>query len=143
MTTINLDPHPTGGHDADHTVAVAGAVADAIRALNYATLAENADDAVPYPATAYDVVGRLHAAAASTDQLIGQLADRLGRIDEDYAAALYVSHGPHVGDSESAMNEAVRALARVRRVAEDYADALAAAHEALSPIGVRLPDDDD
>lgn len=139
MDSINLDPHPAEGHSADRTIGLAGAVADAVRALNYATLAENAADGLPYPATAYDVVGGLKTGAAGMDQLVRQLAARL----TDIAAheELRVSHG--MLEPSRAVADALDALETARQAAETLNSALGYAHSALSPIGIVITADAD
>jgi hypothetical protein len=140
MAPIDLDPNPAEGHSGDRTIGLAGAVSDAVRALNYATLAENAADGVPYPATAYDVVGRLQAAAAGMDQLVRQLAARV--IDIAAAEDVTVSHGLFKGDPDRAVGDAVDALDEVRKAAAGLEGTLRYAHNALSPLGIRITADD-
>ncbi|WP_242911520.1 hypothetical protein [Actinomadura terrae] len=132
MNPINLDPHPVKGHSGDRTIGLAGAVADAVRALNYATLPENAAAGVPYPSTVGDVVGRLQAGAAGMDQLVRQLAGRL----TDIAAHEELRVAGEMVEPTRAVAEALDALETVRKMAAGLEGALRDAHNALSPIGV-------
>lgn len=141
MDPITLDTDPDGGHSADRTRAVADVLAEAVRALNYASRPENAPDALPYPSTLYDVVGRLQAAAAGMDQLTSQLAGRLTEIAAH--ERLRVTHGAHQGDPAGAAGEALDALETVRKSAAELDGALRSAHGALSPLGVVLDDADE
>lgn len=138
MAPIDLDPNPADGHSPDRTIDLAGAVADAVRALNYATLA--GDTGLPYPSTVYDVIGRLQAGAAGMDQLFRQLAARV--VDIAAEQDLRVSHGEFIGDPSAAVRDAVESLESVRQAAGVLHSALGYAHSALSPLGVRIPLDD-
>lgn len=140
MDPITLTPHPAEGHSSTYTLEVAGAVADAVRVLNYATLSHNAEAGVPYPSTAYDVVSRLHAAVAGMDQLTRQLADRVAEIAA--TREITVSHGIFTGDPAAAVGAVLESLDTVRQAAAGLAGALGYAQRDLSPIGVRITTDD-
>ncbi|KAB2380656.1 hypothetical protein [Actinomadura montaniterrae] len=141
MDPITLEPNPAGGHCGDYTLAVAGAIAEAVRVLNYATLPHNAAAGAPYPSTLYDIASRLRTAAAGTDQLFRQMEDRLTVIAA--TREITVSHGPFPTDPAAAVARAVEALQWCNRAASMFAAALADAHNALSPLGVRIPADPD
>jgi hypothetical protein len=132
VAPINLDPHPAEGHSAVRTVALAGAVAEAVQALNYATLPENAVSGAPGPSALSGVVDRLQVGAARMDQLLAQLTARLA----DIAAheELYVAG--EMLEPTRAAGEAGDALEAARKASSGLASALREASEALSPIGV-------
>ncbi|UBU09993.1 hypothetical protein [Nonomuraea gerenzanensis] len=72
MTTIHLDPD--GPHSDTYTRQVAGAFAETVRVLNYATRTQ---DGVPHPATVNSVLGDLRTGMQRMDQLLRQINQRL------------------------------------------------------------------
>ena len=141
MDPITLDAHPAEGHSGDYTVQVAGAIAEAVRVLNYASLAGTGKDGLPYPSTIYDVVGRLQAATSGMDQLFRQMRARLADIAAEHEVT--VSHGLYRDNPAAAVADAIDALETEQRAADGLEGALTYAHNALSPIGVRIPADDE
>lgn len=72
-----------GPHSPEATVAAAGAIAHLVRYLNYATSrGRGLSQGVPYPGTAYDVIGNLCTVVERLPQLITQTGERLRELAE-------------------------------------------------------------
>ena len=67
-----------GPHSDEHTAAVAGLAAEAVRFVNYAT-GPHSSAGLAYPATAYAVTGSLALAAFRLGQCFAQVTDFLDR----------------------------------------------------------------
>jgi hypothetical protein len=123
---------PIGGpYGDDETRAAARAVAALVRYLDHAT---RHGEALPEPATVDDVLGSLATAAAGLDQLLPQLAYRLGRLTGLPGAYATGEHPANVVGHLAAtyLGDARAALAQVEA-------ALTAARQHISRIGLNHP----
>lgn len=86
---MNIDLNTDGPHSPDYTRQLGDALAETVRCLNYATLAEA--PGLDYPADAYSLLGALCTAMGRMPQLL----DQVGRFLRDQAAtgALGDDHG--------------------------------------------------
>lgn len=106
----------------------ADTAAEAIRALNYATLP--AAGTLTGPADVYDVTGALASLTARLPQALSQLQTFLA--GEHAAGRVRVVDGPHTGDPAAALAEADRWLTCASSRADVLREALEQAHAALS-----------
>lgn len=105
----------------------AAAAAEAIRALNHATLSK-----VPgweYPGDAYDVVGGLDQMANMLGQTLDQIAQHIERL-----STLGHIRSDKGGDGAEDVHSALRALEWGRADAASLASRLGTAHSALSAL---------
>lgn len=117
-------PELTGGPYDDHTIiAFAQITAEAIRALNHATLSTGG---LGEPATAYAVLGQLAAAAHRLPQLCGQLAGWLA--EENTAGRL--AHT--TGGLDDVLDDVQASLDRAVQHATQLGEALDQAHQATA-----------
>ncbi len=130
-----------GPYSADQTTTAASTMSELVRYLNYATTGRRARDAMPGPATAYDLVGYLHATAARLGQTFDQLIRYLGNLQSKDQPALYDEdhHDDPLAAGER-LAEAMVALTRASASVASAHQALSEAHSALGRIGVRSPD---
>lgn len=108
---------------ADH----ASDAAEAIRALNHATLSVPGLD-WEYPSNAYSVIGGLERATGYLPQAL----DQIGRLL--FALAASNSMGSTTGSAQERYNEADAALIDAREAAAQLNAALQRAHNATSPL---------
>jgi hypothetical protein len=125
---------PVGGpYGDDETRAAGQSIAALVRYLNHATWH---DSATPYPSTVDSAVRSLEASVAGLDQLLRQLDDRLTALTsrpDAYATGNDPVH--HVAAAFAAhLHDARGHLDRAQ-------DALSAAGEFSSRLGIREPDD--
>ena len=102
--------------------------AEAIRALNHATLATPGLD-WEHPSNAYDVVGSLERLAATLPQALDQIAHHIERL-----AAAGRIRSDKGGDGAEEVHTALRALEFANADARQLASRLATVHSALSPL---------
>ncbi|MEU3978413.1 hypothetical protein [Streptomyces bacillaris] len=110
---------------------LAGTAADAVRALNHATLGPDRPG-WEYPADAYDVIGGL-------DQLVGflpQALDQIARHIERLAADGHI-RSTKGGDGSDEVATALRALEWANADATQLQSRLATVHSALSPLAYK------
>jgi len=106
----------------------ADTAAEAIRALNYATLP--AAGTLTGPADVYDVVGALATLTGRLPQILSQLQSFLA--GEHAAGRVRIVDGPHTGDPTAALAESDRWLTCAAGAADTLRHALEQAHAALS-----------
>jgi hypothetical protein len=126
---------PVGGpYGDDETRSAARAAAALVRYLDHAT---RHGEALPEPATVDDVLGSLAATVAGLDQLLPQVAYRLGRLAGLPGAYAIGEHPANVVGHLAAayLGDARAALAQVEA-------ALTAARQHTSRIGLNLPEVD-
>lgn len=127
MTAVDiaaqLPQFADGPHDDDETIALAQIAAEAIRALNHATMTGRG---LSDPATVYAVLGQLAAAAHRLPQLSGQLSGWLRQ--EDTVGQL--AHT--TGGLYDAMEDTLASLDRAARHATHLGEALDLAHQATA-----------
>lgn len=116
---LHLDPQ--GPHSADYTQQVADGLEECVRVLAYAT---RTDDGVPDPAVAASVLGSLDRAVAGLDQVLRQLADRLG---EKAATRLRSDDRDPAGTLAAVRSATEAARIRLIRVTTDLRQAHTAA----------------
>lgn len=109
-------------------VGYADTAAEAIRALNYATLP--AAGTLSGPADVYDVVGALATLTARLPQALSQLQRFLD--GEHTAGRVRITGGPHSGDPAAALVDIQRWLSCSSSRADALRQALEQAHAALS-----------
>jgi hypothetical protein len=132
VVTDRVEFHRDGPHSDGYTAEVAGAVAEGVRVLNYAT-GSHAARGLTCPQTVYEVTGRLGVAAAGLGQLLRQLSASLeaqaaaGRLADDSGAR-----------PEHAVARAGGHLDAARVAAADLAGALSGVQNAVS--GLYVPD---
>lgn len=112
----------------NNPAALASSAAEAIRALNHATLDAHGRDGWTYPGDAYDVIGALDRMAGGLNQALEQVWMLLSGLAAD----------GHVrsdrGDIDQPMTEARAALDDARAAADRLTVALSRAHAATSPL---------
>ena len=118
----------TTGDLFDDPMAAAQAAADAIRALNHATLP--AAGGLAYPADAQAVLTALGTAAARIPQALAQLDGFLTR--EVDAGRIRIVDGQHAGDPAAAIAEATQLLDHATISARGLAQLLDAAATTLT-----------
>lgn len=106
----------------------ADTAAEAIRALNYATLP--AAGTVAGPADVYDVVGALATLTGRLPQALSQLQAFLA--GEHAAGRVRIVDGPHTGEPAAALAESDRWLTCAAAAADSLRHALEQAHTVLS-----------
>ncbi|MEU3574724.1 hypothetical protein AB0E96_40930 [Kitasatospora sp. NPDC036755] len=109
---------------------LADQAAEAIRALNHATLATGRDD-WEFPSNAYDVIGGLDRMAGGLDQALGQVWSLLAKL----ATAGHVTSDR--GDANRDLDDARSALDAARAAADQLVTALSRAHSATSPLAYK------
>jgi hypothetical protein len=118
-----------GPYSPEYTVSVAGALAECVRVLNYAT---GSGEGIGSPAGVFQVLGALGTAAARLPQLLGQLSGWLGR----QAEAGWLAEGA-CGDVIAAVATAEDALARATAQARALSCALQDAQQAIAFVYLR------
>jgi hypothetical protein len=132
--TDRVEFHRDGPHSDEYTAEVAGAVAEGVRVLNYAT-GSHASRGLTRPQTVYTVAGGLGAAVAGLEQLLRQLSAFLqgqaaaGRLADDSGAR-----------PDQVAARACDLLEAARGAAADLAGALFGVQNAVS--GLYVPDAD-
>lgn len=107
---------PDGPHSHEQTRAIAEALSEAARLLNYATMPGNGG--LRYPSDVYDVLGALAGMAHTLPQALGQMANwtatetRAGRVRE------HPSYGDHGGDAHAAATALAGAMAEAAELAD-------------------------
>ncbi len=104
--------------------------AEAIRALNHATLATGRDD-WEFPSNAYDVIGGLDRMAGGLDQALNQVWSLLAKL----ADSGHVTSDRGTPDRD--LRDARDALTAARAAADQLVTALSAAHSATSPLAYK------
>ena len=107
--------------------ALADAAAEAIRALNHATIGGGG---LVHPADAYDVLGALATLAARLPQALGQVQDFLDDATEHGRIA--VVDGEHAGDPIAAVTTCAHHLDHAAAAAHRLHEALDAARAAIT-----------
>jgi hypothetical protein len=109
--------------------------AEAVRALNHATLPGAGE--LAYPADAYEVAGSLAVLAARLPQALAQLAAFLD--GEVNAGRIAVVAGQHAGDPQAATGAARRHLDAAAAAARQLHQALDSAQNALTWAAASTP----
>lgn len=134
-----------GPYDRDRTLRAGFLIDELWRYLNYAT---SNPEALPYPASLYDLIGALKTAADKIPQALQQSGHRLAAMagnpafvnrDMDYFTDQAAAHGDAVVTTEQARVELQRAAA----LAQGLATHLAAVQNLLSPLGLSTIDEED
>jgi hypothetical protein len=134
-----------GPYDRDRTLRAGYLIDELFRYLNYAT--SNAE-ALPYPASLYDLVGVLKTAADKIPQALQQSSQRLGAIAGDPA---FVNRTmDYIADHDAAHDDAVATtgqaraeLQRAGALAKELAHQLTTVQNLLSPLGLSTVFDDE
>lgn len=124
---------PVGGPYGDEETRAAGRSIAAL--VRYLCHAARHGEAVPEPATVDDVLGSLSAAVAGLDQLLPQLAYRLGRL-----AGLPGAYATGDDSAPATASMAGMHLDVARRHLDDAHGRLAKARNLASHIGLNLPE---
>ena len=109
---------------ADH----ASGAAEAIRALNHATLSPS-QNGWEYPSDAYDVIGGLDRASGYLPQALDQIARHIERL-----STLGHIRSDNGGNGTTEVDTALRALESARANATALASQLTTVHAALAPL---------
>jgi hypothetical protein len=123
----------TTSHPDDRRPAVDAAhvAAEAVRALNHATMPARYDDAGPVNVThVYEILAQLTLMAARLPQALAQVDAILAR--EVDARRVKVVDGEHLGNPEAAAAVVEHRLAAARNAAEQLGNALGAAQQTLA-----------
>jgi hypothetical protein len=107
---------------------LAGQAAEAVRALNHATLP--GADGLAYPADAYEVTGQLSLLAARLPQALAQILAFLG--EQAAAGRITVVAGQHAGDPAAMLTAVTASLAAAAASARRLHQALDAAQNHLT-----------
>jgi len=106
-----------GPHSPEYTREVGRVLAEAVRVLNYATLAEA--PGLGYPGDAYTLIADLYTATSRMPQLAGQIKNFLdgwqasGQLADDHGADVnerIAAAGYHLGLAHGAASDLTRAL---------------------------------
>ncbi|HEY3683489.1 MAG TPA: hypothetical protein VGL93_10640 [Streptosporangiaceae bacterium] len=108
-------------HSPDLTRDAAQTIAEAVRALNYAT-GPYSGSGIVYPSTLLDLYGALRRALGMFPQLAQQSADWLTK--EAAAGRIIIRDGEYAGQPEAAAAAAADALAQARALAATLAEVL-------------------
>lgn len=133
---MNINLNPDGPHDAERTRQLGHTLTEIIRVLNHATRDLSG---LPYPGTAYDLLGSLTSVVGGLSQLLGQVGDRL--VELHATGRLQVRQGEHAGNPDRAVARADDSLTEAAQAAAELRQALARAHSALTWIGMRSDED--
>jgi hypothetical protein len=123
-----------GPFDHDRSRTAAQLLAEVVRYLHHASA--NRAAALPYASSVYDVVGSLAGAAASLDQVLGQLSARCAELASDPTLYDHDQRGNHALAVERA-EMAREQLAVAAQAAASLHAALGAAHNHLGHLGHR------
>lgn len=133
------DLDPRAPHSPERTRQLADTAAEAVRALNYATLP--GQGGLTYPGDAYDLLAGLGTLAERLPQLCQQVARWL--TDEQRAGHLVEgAHGPCGGSDALAVAHAADALSRAAGSAVVLRGMLGRAQSDISAVSYAGPDDD-
>lgn len=141
--THRTSPREAGSHliTPAATQRLADNAAEAIRALNHATLPADGFPGLQHPCDAYYLLGALQQLAFRLPQLLAQLSAYLQR--ELQYDAIAFADGPFIGDPFGAVGTASHALEDIAvRAARTLATAVNTAHEAIAFAAQRTEDDD-
>lgn len=119
---------PDGPHNPEQTRAIAEAISEAARLLNYTTMKNNG---LRYPSDVYSVLGALHAAVLTLPQALRQMAEWVDHEVGQGAARENPHHGPHGGNADAAAAALRRAMADAKDNAEALAEALSAGQASM------------
>ena len=137
--TAALDLDPDAPHSPERTRRIADTAAEAVRALNYATLP--GQGGLTYPGDAYDLLAALGTLAERLPQLCQQVARWL--TDEQRAGHLVEgAHGPCGGSDALAVAHTADALTRAAWSAVVLRGMLGRAQSDISAVSYAGPDDD-
>ena len=114
---------------------LAGQAAEALRALNHATLP--GAGGLEYPAAAYDVTGQLAVLAARLPQALAQLLAFLQA--EAAAGRVVIVAGPHAGDPAAALTAVTSCLDAAAAAARKLHQALDSAQSHLTWAAAASP----
>jgi hypothetical protein len=135
-----------GPYGPDATALAVKTADQLIRYLNYAT--QHAE-AMPWPGTAYDLVGTLKTTADKLPQLLDQTGRRVGELAQmpecaDFTMPYHREPEPAHDHAVALVDQARAELDRAAALARELSAALAAAQNLLSPVGLNIdPEDED
>jgi hypothetical protein len=108
----------------------ASIAADAVRALNHATLSTGQEN-WQYPGDVYSVIGSLSQMASHLGQSLAQAGQLMSGLEDDDDIT------SSTGDVEADLDAARSALERARSAQQALLTALRETHVALSPLGYK------